>query len=121
MSEGLDAAIAVLSMFGGVSLIIWTSVQAKIARIKAEADAHRTVAAPMPTDTVLAELKAMRQQMEQMQSTSHQPPATSHQFDISFDAALSRLEERVSRVETKVAASPSSTSQSEQYQRTGQG
>ena len=71
MSEGLDAAIAVLSMFGGASLIIWTSVQAKIARIKAEADAHRTVAAPVPTDTVLAELKAMRQQMEPMQSTSH--------------------------------------------------
>ena len=112
MHEGLDAAIAMLSLFGGVSLIIWTSVQAKIARIKAEAEAHRVTAAPLPNDTVVAELKAMRQQMEQMQSTSHG-------FDLSFDAALSRLEERVSRVETKAAPSPTTVTQPEDVQRLG--
>ena len=79
MHGDLTGLFVTFGSFGGVALIIWTSVQAKIARIKAEAAAHRTVAAPVPTDTVLAELKAMRQQMEQMQSTSHQPPATSHQ------------------------------------------
>jgi hypothetical protein len=98
MNDGIQALCVLLGSFGGVSLIIWTSVQAKIARIKAEAEAHQVTAAPMPSDTVLAELKAMRQQMDQMQSTSHE-------FDISFDGALSRLEGRVGRLETKSAAS----------------
>lgn len=98
MHEGLDVAITMLSIFGGTSLIIWTSVQAKIARIKAEAQA-RQQSTPLPEDgAILAEMKAMRQQMEQMQSTSHG-------FDLSFDEALSRLEGRVGRLETKNAAS----------------
>jgi len=107
--------------FGGIALIIWTSVQAKIAKIKAEAQVRRQLA-DLPQDTavltegqgwrqqtnapqdatILAELKAMRQQMEQMQSTSHQ-------FDISFDEALGRLEGRVGRLETKSAASASTS------------
>jgi len=73
-------------------------VQAKIAKMKAETEVQRGASAPLPNDTVLAELKAMRQQMEQMQSTSHG-------FDISFDEALGRLEGRVGRLETKSAAS----------------
>ena len=87
MNDGLDAAVAMLSLFGGTSLIIWTSMKAKIARIKAEAEAKRIIAAPIAGDAVLNELKAMKQQMAEMHSTSHQ-------FDIAFDAALSRLEER---------------------------
>lgn len=109
MHEGLDAAIAMLSLFGGTSLIIWTSVQAKIARIKAEAQA-RQQSPPLPEDNaLLTEMKAMRQQMEQMQSTSHE-------FDISFDAALSRLEQRVSRVEAKGNAAPVASLPSEEVQ-----
>ena len=96
MHGDLTGLFVTFGSFGGVALIIWTSVQAKIARIKAEAEAHRIMAAPPPTDTVLAELKAMRQQMEQMQSTSHG-------FDLSFDEALNRMEGRVGRLETKSA------------------
>ena len=114
MHDGLEAAAATLSMFGGVSLIIWTSVQAKIARIKAEAEARRTTAAPAPTDTVLAELKAMRQQMEQMQSTSHG-------FDLSFDEALNRMEARVGRLETKSAAGTSTAAEAPATLRNGLG
>lgn len=98
----VDAALITFSCFGGTALIIWTSMAGKIARIKAEAEARRITAAPLPqgsTDsTVLAELKAMRQQIEQMQSTSHS-------FDLSFDEALNRLEGRVNRLETKAAVS----------------
>jgi len=108
MHGDLTGLFDTFGSFGGVALIIWTSMQAKIARIKAEAGAHRTMAAPMPTDAVLAELKAMRQQMQ----------STSHGFDLSFDAALSRLEERVSRVETRGAA-PAAPPQSEEVQRVG--
>ena len=96
MHGDLTGLFVTFGSFGGVALIIWTSVQAKIARIKAEAEAHRIMAAPPQTDTVLAELKAMRQQMEQMQSTSHG-------FDLSFDEALNRMEGRVGRLETKSA------------------
>ena len=48
-------------------------------------------------------MKAMRQQMEQMQSTSHQ-------FDISFDEALNRLEGRINRLETKSAVTSTAIS-----------
>lgn len=59
--------------------------------------AEQGYAAPSTADSVLSELRALRLQMEQMQSTCHQ-------FDLSFDAALTRLEERVHRVEIKQAA-----------------
>ena len=108
----LTGLFATLGTFGGVSLIIWTSMQAKIARIKAEAQVRRQSTAPTEDGTALAELKALRQQMEQMQSTSHG-------FDLSFDAALSRLEERVSRVETRGNAASAAAPQPEEVQRIG--
>ena len=112
----MNDAIQALCILGGtfgVSLIIWTSVQAKIARSKAEAEAMRVTTAPLPNDVVLTELKAMRQQMEQMQSTSHQ-------FDISFDEALGRLEGRVGRLETKSAVGTAQTTDTPVTLRNGQ-
>ena len=47
MEQGFGAALAMFGLFGGTSLIIWTSVQAKIARIKAEAQA-RQQSTPLP-------------------------------------------------------------------------
>ena len=104
---------ATLGSFGGVALIIWTSMQAKIARIKAEAQVRRESAAPAEETAVLAELKALKHQVEQMQSTSHQ-------FDISFDEALGRLEGRVGRLETKSAASTAQTTDTPNVLRNGQ-
>lgn len=99
-SSGLEAALVSFSLLSGTALIIWTSMKMKIARIKAEAEVRRLIAMPLPQgssdSTVLTELKAMRQQMEQMQSTSHS-------FDLSFDEALNRLEGRINRLETKSA------------------
>ena len=101
MHEGLDAAVGMLGVFGGISLLVWTSMKAKIARIRAEREV--TPASALPQDgAVLAELKALKQQMAEMHSTSHQ-------FDLSFDEALSRMEGRVSRLETKSAATVAST------------
>ena len=102
MEEAIIAGCAMLSLFGGTALIIWISTQARIARIKAEAEAllirypSRTTA-PLPDSNVAAELKALRLQVAEMQSTGHQ-------FDISFDAALERLKGRVDRLETKSTA-----------------
>ncbi len=95
MVEALGAATATLSLFGGISLLVWASTKAKIARIRAERE--NAPAGTLPQDeAILAELRAMKQQMAEMHSTSHQ-------FDLSFDDALNRLESRVSRIETKAA------------------
>ncbi|MGI4789969.1 MAG: hypothetical protein ACRYFS_14100, partial [Janthinobacterium lividum] len=102
-----------LGFFGGISLIVLASSKAKIDKMKAERQLWQQPAQQNDT-AVLAELKAMKQQISEMQSTGHQ-------FDISFDAALNRLEERVSRVETKVAVPPAVSVPTEQYQRNGQG
>ncbi|MGI4789970.1 MAG: hypothetical protein ACRYFS_14105 [Janthinobacterium lividum] len=114
MESALGAGFAMLSLFGGTALIIWTSTQARIARIKAEAQARQMTAAPESDSNVVAELKALQRQMAEMAGTSHQ-------FDISFDAALERMEGRVNRLETKSAAGSAVTTENTQTLRNGQG
>lgn len=113
MGDAFGAAIAMVGLFGGTSLVIWTTVQAKIARIKAEAQVRQMTATSLPDSGLVAELKAMRQQMEQISSTSHQ-------FDISFDEALNRMESRVNRLETKAAAATIPAAEPAQTLRNGQ-
>lgn len=90
-----------LSIFGGIALVIYASAKAKLEHRKLDIMRGQPPVvsnAPSAQDgAVLAELKALKQQMAEMHGTSHQ-------FDISFDEALSRLEGRVSRIETKSAA-----------------
>ena len=102
-----------IGWFGGISGLILAVSKARIDKLRAERQVWQQPAQPNDP-AVLEELKAMRQQMEQMQSTGHS-------FDLSFDAALNRLEERVSRVETKVAVTPSVLAPAEQLQHVGQG
>jgi hypothetical protein len=112
-----------LGLFGGLSLFFWTLTKT-LPELKRAGllqgpppkpvrvwqitmpflDARQVQVNPPPSapprretgdeGSVLAEVQALRRQMEQMQSTGHQ-------FDLSFDAALTRLEERVHRVEIK--------------------
>ena len=63
---------------------------------------------------VLTELKALKQQMAEMHSTSHQ-------FDISFDEALNRMDGRVGRLETKSAATTSTAADAPATLRNGLG
>ncbi len=96
--EFISDVLQPLAVFGGIAMVIWASARAKLEHRKLDVQRGQ----PLETrgvvseDKVLAEMRAMRQQMEQMQSTSHQ-------FDISFDEALNRMESRVSRLETKSA------------------
>ena len=104
-----------LAVFGGIAMVILASAKAKLEHRKL--DMMRGQPTILPTaapqnDAVLAELQALKRQIGEMQSTSHQ-------FDISFDAALSRLEERVNRVENKVATPAPTISQTEEVQRVG--
>lgn len=48
------------------------------------------------SDEVLAELKALKQQIGEMQSTNNQ-------FSLGFDESLTRMENRVGHLETKTA------------------
>ena len=106
MNEGIEAALIMLSMFGGISMVIRAGTRAKIERLRAEREmwqppvAQQSAALPAQNSdgAVLAELRALKQQVAEMQSTGHQ-------FDISFDAALERMQARVERLETKAAAS----------------
>lgn len=108
-------------LFGGLSLFFWTLAKmlpelkragllqtpppkpVRVWQIRMPFFDAQQVQVPPPiaprsdtfqSDSVLEEVRALRLQMEQMQSTCHQ-------FDLSFDAALNRLEERVQRVELK--------------------
>jgi len=101
MEHAFGDLIQILGIFGGISLLVWTATQAKIARIKAERGAAQPNSLPQDA-AIVVELKALQQQMAEMHSTSHQ-------FDISFDEALSRLEGRVGRLETKNAAGAATT------------
>jgi hypothetical protein len=93
----VGTVLVILSAFGGIAGIVGVAGWARAERIRTEAHAGRHAAPAAPQDAVLIELKALKRQIAEMQSTGHQ-------FDLSFDAALGRLENRVDRLETKAAA-----------------
>src|SRR5690348_15459204 len=108
---GFELAVLLLCVSGGVAAIIGATGWATAERIRAERKAGIPSTAP-PNDVVLAELQALKQHIQEMQSTSHQ-------FDISFDAALSRLEQRVDRLETRTATQGAASTPQESPQRVG--
>ena len=99
----LTSLYSTLSGIGGIAVIIWVSVQARIARLRAEAQIRQQAASPPQDSELLAEFRALKQQVTEMHSTSHQ-------FDLSFDEALNRLEGRIARLELKSAAGVADTS-----------
>ena len=102
-----------ISVFGGISLVVWTSAKAILEHRKLGMMARQPVVPTLPNDPVLAELKDLKQQMAEMHSTSHQ-------FDISFDEALSRMEGRVNRLETKSTAAITQQTETPTTLRNGQ-
>jgi len=112
--EIVGIVFIILSSFGGMAAVIGAAGWAKAERIRAERRGQAQAAPDTAQDSaVLAELKALKQQMAEMHSTSHQ-------FDISFDEALSRMEGRVGRLETKSAASTAVTTEAPPILRIGQ-
>ena len=100
------------SIFGGISLVILAGNKARIDKMRAEREIMQQSLAPR-SELSSSDVQGLKQQISEMQNTSHQ-------FDISFDAALSRMEDRISRVETKVAVVPQAPPpQSEEVQRVG--
>lgn len=119
-----------LAVFGGIAMVIWASAKAKLEHRKLDMMAGRQQPSnqsqqaapennPFPLasggrrdDAVLAELKGLKQQVSEMQNTSHQ-------FDISFDAALERMEQRVAHLETKSVSAAASAADTPTILRNG--
>ena len=111
----IDAIFIILSSLGGIAGIIAAGGWAKAERIRAERMGRAEAASDTTKDSpVLAELKALKQQIAEMHSTSHQ-------FDISFDEALNRMDGRVGRLETKSAAGVATTTDAPATLRNGLG
>lgn len=104
--HGIGQLVQMLGFFGGIGLVILASNKAKIDKMRAEREIMHQSLGPRGEGTS-TELQALKQQVSEMQNTGHQ-------FDISFDAALSRLEERVNRMETKVAVVPTAALSTEE-------
>ena len=94
--RALGEIIAIVAILGGVGIplmAIWASHREKMARILAEQGTK------LPPN-VVAELQALRGEVATLRETTTR-------FDMSFDAALTRLEERVDHVEVQnVVATP---------------
>jgi hypothetical protein len=85
------AIVGTLAVFGIPLSAIWTHHLREIAKIKAEkGDGGKGNA------EILREVQAMRDEMATLRDTTTK-------FDMSFDAALSRLEQRMDKAEQNIA------------------
>lgn len=121
-----------LAVFGGIAMVIWASAKAKLEHRKLDMMSGRqqqpsqaSQAAPegnqfplvsgaKQDSAVLAELRGLKQQISEMQSTGHQ-------FDLAFDAALERMEQRVAHLETKSISVSAAAADAPTILRNGQG
>lgn len=106
MDAGILALMIPLAGIGTGALAIYLSHVRKIAEIKARTgvveNQVRSANNTSVSNDVRAELQALREEVAKLRDTSTK-------FDLSFDAGLTRLEERVSRVEKQNYASRSTT------------
>jgi hypothetical protein len=82
--------VAVLMTFGIPMVAIITSHQRKLAEIRANTPTHQA-----PANT--SEIEALRRQIAELRDTTTN-------FDLSFDTALQRIEQRVTHLEQKSIA-----------------
>jgi hypothetical protein len=95
--DELIAIVAILAVFGIPIIAILTSHQQKMAQLRAQSS--------QATDAkVLEELQSLKQQMAELRDTTTR-------YDMSFDAALQRIESRVGNVEGRVATLEQGASQ----------
>ncbi|MBV9849739.1 MAG: hypothetical protein JO250_08725 [Armatimonadetes bacterium] len=111
MGEFIHFVLQPLAALGGIAGVIAAAGWARAECIRAEG--KRRPASDASQETILAELKHLKQQIKEMQSTSHE-------FDLSLDAALTRLEQRVNRLEAKAPAPPLLSQPGEPRQTVGQ-
>jgi hypothetical protein len=94
---------AVVLIFGIPIIAIWTEHQRKVLEIKLKLTKKGDTG-------MIAELEALRQEVRSLRDTSMQ-------YDLSFDTALQRMEQRVERLEGRGVI----TSQTDDQMRIGVG
>ncbi|MBC7806692.1 MAG: hypothetical protein H7145_11125 [Akkermansiaceae bacterium] len=90
--EGLMGIIAVSGLFGWIPVMVWWKHRIRLEEIRNQQGAGVTEATISTLREVQRELRELRE--------------TTAKFDLSFDAGLDRLEERVNRVEGRTINSP---------------
>ena len=99
----IDSGIAFVFVFfgGGAFLLLsfyafsrWLGIKLKEAEARTEQRVKQSAISPETLENILSELKALKQQVSQAQDSNNE-------FNLSFDTALTRLEQRVTRVEEK--------------------
>ena len=86
----IDKLLALVGFFGTISMAIYWGCRIEMEKIRARNRASEE-------SVTQQSLNALREEVERLRDTSTK-------FDVSFDASLSRLEERVDRLETRAAA-----------------
>ena len=95
-ADWIVPAFAVFLIFGGggmVKSVVANMNKTRIALAKIKAQQNNGVSAP--------EIAALRQEVTALRQEIHALRDTSTQYDMSFDTALQRVEQRISRVEQK--------------------
>jgi hypothetical protein len=92
-------------IFGGGTMVsrMWSDynkTRLEMARLKFDQKASAPVGSSREIEALKAELEATRQELRNLRDTSMQ-------YDISFDTALGRMENRVAHVERRVGVNAS--------------
>jgi division protein CdvB (Snf7/Vps24/ESCRT-III family) len=104
MGEELAAIIVSGMVFAVPIIAIITSHQRKLAEIKARMGMGSDTAA---ASTIKSEISSLRVELNSLRNEVASLRDTTTTFDMSFDAAISRLEQRVDRLdETENVATP---------------
>jgi FtsZ-interacting cell division protein ZipA len=93
--EEIIPIIGILAVFGIPLSAIWTSHLRKMAEIKAQQSTDSS-------ESVTREITALRQEVAHLRDTTTK-------FDMSFDAAITRLEDRMEKAETNINTVQEST------------
>jgi hypothetical protein len=95
--DEIIALVGIIAVFGIPIVAILTSHQQKMAKLRSES--HQGA-----DGRVLEELQSLKQQMAELRDTTTR-------YDMSFDAALQRIESRVGSIEGRVSTLEQNTVQ----------
>ncbi|MBC8138892.1 MAG: hypothetical protein H8F28_23700 [Fibrella sp.] len=83
--EGIAGVVAVAGLFGWIPVMVWWKHRIRLEEIRSQRGAGMN-------EEAVAALREMQRELRDLRETTTR-------FDLSFDAGLDRLEERVVRVE----------------------
>lgn len=92
MGEELAGLIAAFGLFGWIPIAVYFKHKIRLEEIRA----HRNVTHGVDTSGIVQALQQLRGEVQELRDTTTK-------FDMSFDAALTRLESRVDEIDERAA------------------